>query len=142
MRNICFLFLSILIICRYPLVVKLGTISPCLESIDVYSYDEDDAVIDPNLTKHLAHFGLDPTKMEKTAKSTLEMELDMNEKWEYAKCTEDGTILEPIYGPGYTGLINTGSSCYMNSVLQALLQVAPFRARFGEQGEQPLPISL
>lgn len=101
---------------RFPLVVKLGTISSNLELIDVYSYDEDDAVIDPNLEKHLKHFGLDPTKMEKTAKSTMEMELDMNEKWEWSKCTEDGLLLEPIFGPGYTGLVNTGSSCYMNSV--------------------------
>lgn len=46
---------------------------------DVYSYDEDDAVIDPHLVKHLAHFGLDPAKLEKTEKSTLEMELDMNQ---------------------------------------------------------------
>lgn len=114
----------------FPLVVKLGTISPNLDSVDVYSYDEDDAVIDPNLEKHLKHFGLDPSKMEKTAKSTIEMELDMNEKWEWARCTEDGAVLEPIYGPGYTGLINTGSSCYMNSVLQALIQVDSFCARY------------
>ncbi|KAF1770163.1 hypothetical protein GCK72_001981 [Caenorhabditis remanei] len=117
----------------YPLVVKLGTISSNLESIDVYSYDEDDAVIDPNLEKHLKHFGLDPSKLEKTAKSTLEMELDMNEKWEWARCTEDGAVLEPVYGPGYTGLINTGSSCYMNSVLQALIQVDSFRTRYSEK---------
>ncbi|CAB3407139.1 unnamed protein product [Caenorhabditis bovis] len=100
----------------YPLVVKLGTICAQLDAADVYSYDEDDAVIDPNLDKHLAHFGLDCTKMQKTAKSTMELELDMNEKWEYQKCQEDGVSLTPIYGPGYTGLINTGSSCYMNSV--------------------------
>lgn len=116
----------------YPLVVKLGTISSNLESIDVYSYDEDDAVIDTNLEKHLMHFGLDPTKLEKTAKSTLEMELDMNEKWEWARCTEDGAVLEPVFGPGYTGLINTGSSCYMNSVLQALIQVDSFRTRYSD----------
>uniref|UniRef100_A0A1I7WP15 UBP-type domain-containing protein n=1 Tax=Heterorhabditis bacteriophora TaxID=37862 RepID=A0A1I7WP15_HETBA len=63
----------------FPLVVKLGTIS--MEgTADVYSYDEDDAVIDPNLDKHLAHFGIDPCRLKKTEKSTLEMELDMNQK--------------------------------------------------------------
>ncbi|PIC52819.1 hypothetical protein B9Z55_002766 [Caenorhabditis nigoni] len=123
---------------RFPLVVKLGTISSNLESIDVFSYDEDDAVIDPNIVKHLMHFGLDPEKMEKTAKSTLEMELDMNEKWEWARCTEDGAMLEPIFGPGYTGLINTGSSCYMNSVLQALIQVDSFRKRYSDQALQTM----
>uniref|UniRef100_A0A8R1HJ44 ubiquitinyl hydrolase 1 n=2 Tax=Caenorhabditis japonica TaxID=281687 RepID=A0A8R1HJ44_CAEJA len=117
----------------FPLVVKLGTISADLESVDVYSYDENDAVIDPNIIQHLKHFGLDAFEMVKTAKSTMELEMDMNEKWEWAKCTEDGAVLEPIYGPGYTGLINTGSSCYVNSVLQALIQVDSFRTRYSDR---------
>ncbi|CAJ0956733.1 unnamed protein product, partial [Mesorhabditis belari] len=62
----------------FPLVVKLGTIEN--ETADVYSYDEDDAVIDPNLRSHLAHFGLDVDRLHKTEKSTLELELDMNQK--------------------------------------------------------------
>ena len=37
-------------------------------------------------------------------------------RWEWAKCVEDGAALENKYGAGYTGLINIGSSCYMNSV--------------------------
>ncbi|VDO87440.1 unnamed protein product [Heligmosomoides polygyrus] len=113
----------------YPLVVKLGTISS-EGTADVFSYDEDDAVIDPNLEKHLAHFGIDPKSLKKTEKSTLELELDMNQKWEWAKCQEDGASLESIFGPGYTGLINIGSSCYMNSVLQTLLIVPSFVTRF------------
>lgn len=38
---------------RYPLAVKLGTITP--HSADVYSYaaDEDDMVLDPNLARPL-----------------------------------------------------------------------------------------
>ena len=32
---------------------------------DVFSYDEDDMVEDPNLAKHLAHFGINITQMEK-----------------------------------------------------------------------------
>ncbi|VDL73570.1 unnamed protein product [Nippostrongylus brasiliensis] len=113
----------------FPLVVKLGTISS-EGTADVFSYDEDDAVIDPNLEKHLAHFGIDPKTLKKTEKSTLELELDMNQKWEWAKCQEDGASLENIFGPGYTGLINIGSSCYMNSVLQTLLIVPSFVTRF------------
>lgn len=43
---------------KYPLVVKLGTITP--GGADVYSYaaDEDDMVEDPHLAKHLAHWGI------------------------------------------------------------------------------------
>ena len=33
--------------------------------VDVYSYDEDDMVEDPNLAQHLAHFGINITQMEK-----------------------------------------------------------------------------
>ncbi|KHJ97456.1 UBA/TS-N domain protein [Oesophagostomum dentatum] len=113
----------------FPLVVKLGTISS-EGTADVFSYDEDDAVVDPNLEKHLAHFGIDAKNLKKTEKSTLELELDMNQKWEWAKCQEDGASLESIFGPGYTGLINIGSSCYMNSVVQSLLVVPSFVTRF------------
>jgi len=48
----------------YPLVVKLGTITP--QGADVYSYapDEDDLVKDPLLGQHLSHWGIDIMKME------------------------------------------------------------------------------
>lgn len=32
---------------------------------DVYSYDEDDMVLDSKLPEHLAHFGIDMMTMEK-----------------------------------------------------------------------------
>lgn len=43
---------------KYPLVVKLGTITP--SGADVYSYadDEDDMVLDPHLDTHLRHWGI------------------------------------------------------------------------------------
>ena len=34
---------------------------------DVFSYDEDDMVEDPNLAQHLAHFGINITQMEKVS---------------------------------------------------------------------------
>ena len=80
---------------KYPLAVKLGTITPtgagkkplhiyrkngrfyivhpkeitlymflCIIS-DVFSYDEDEMVEDPDLAKHLEHWGIDIMKMEK-----------------------------------------------------------------------------
>ena len=48
---------------KYPLAVKLGTITP--DGADVYSYLEDDMVEDPLLNKHLAHFGIDIASMTK-----------------------------------------------------------------------------
>jgi len=46
------------------LAVKLGTITKDGKA-DVFSYDEDDMVEDPNLTAHLAHFGINIAQMEK-----------------------------------------------------------------------------
>jgi len=48
---------------RYPLAVKLGTITP--DGADVYSYPEDDMVLDPLLHQHLAHFGINIAEMTK-----------------------------------------------------------------------------
>ncbi|CAI9574449.1 unnamed protein product [Staurois parvus] len=62
----------------YPLAVKLGTITP--DGADVYSYDEDDMVINPNLAEHLSHFGIDMMKMQKTDKTMTELEIDMNQR--------------------------------------------------------------
>ena len=56
---------------RYPLAVKLGTITP--EGADVYSYVEDDMVQDPRLTEHLAHFGIDVTSMTKVGVDSILM---------------------------------------------------------------------
>ena len=35
---------------------------------DVYSYPEDDSVLDPHLAQHLAHFGIDFSTMQKVSK--------------------------------------------------------------------------
>ncbi|CAJ0572391.1 unnamed protein product, partial [Mesorhabditis spiculigera] len=52
-------------------------------------------------------------------------------RWEWSRIQEDGANLVNAYGPGMTGLINIGSSCYMNSVIQGLLLVPDFCERFG-----------
>ena len=48
---------------RYPLAVKLGTITSA--GGDVYSYAEDDMVEDPKLAQHLQHFGINIASMTK-----------------------------------------------------------------------------
>lgn len=55
---------------RYPLVVKLGTITP--NGADVFSYAEDEMVEDPRLSEHLAHFGINVASMSKVRFSCVE----------------------------------------------------------------------
>ncbi|TKR93788.1 hypothetical protein L596_008183 [Steinernema carpocapsae] len=118
---------------KYPLVVKLGTIEN--GDADVYSYDasEDDAVEDPNLIKHLAHWGIDANTAKKTAKSTQEIELDLNRDWEWEKMQENGVVLEPVFGRGLTPMVNIGSSCYINSLMQTLIRIPEVVERYNDR---------
>lgn len=114
----------------YPLAVKLGTITNDGKA-DVFSYDEDEMVEDPYLAKHLAHWGINISNMEKTEKSMVELELDLNQSYgEWATLLETGSKLQPMYGPGYTGMYNLGNSCYMNSVMQTLFIIPDFVSKY------------
>uniref|UniRef100_A0A3B5MZ16 ubiquitinyl hydrolase 1 n=1 Tax=Xiphophorus couchianus TaxID=32473 RepID=A0A3B5MZ16_9TELE len=111
----------------YPLAVKLGTITP--DGADVYSYDEDDMVLDSKLPEHLAHFGINMMTMEKTERTMTELEIAVNQRvgeWEVIQ--ESGTTLKPLFGPGVTGMKNLGNSCYLNSVMQVLFTVPDFQS--------------
>uniref|UniRef100_A0A6P7GSY8 Ubiquitin carboxyl-terminal hydrolase n=1 Tax=Diabrotica virgifera virgifera TaxID=50390 RepID=A0A6P7GSY8_DIAVI len=111
---------------NYPLAVKLGTITKDGKA-DVFSYSEDDMVEDPNLIQHLAHWGINIANMEKSEKSMVELELELNQKTnEWMAMQENGGALKPIYGPGYTGMTNMGNSCYLNSVMQMLFTIPDF----------------
>ena len=127
---------------KYPLCVKLGTITP--EGADVFSYAEDEMVTDPKLAEHLAHWGIDIQKQKKTDKSLAEMELEINKSVgaEYAAIMESGESLEPAYGPGRTGIINLGNTCYISSILQALFALDEFKDVFGKKNEfEPEPVN-
>ncbi|XP_068998551.1 ubiquitin carboxyl-terminal hydrolase 5 isoform X1 [Embiotoca jacksoni] len=113
----------------YPLAVKLGTITP--DGADVYSYDEDDMVLDSKLPEHLSHFGIDMMTMEKTERTMTELEIAVNQRvgeWEVIQ--ESGTTLRPMFGPGLTGMKNLGNSCYLNSVMQVLFTVPDFQSKY------------
>ena len=45
---------------------------------------------------------------------------------EWATLCESQSKLEPITGPGYTGMQNLGNTCYMNSLMQVLFTIPSF----------------
>ncbi|XP_057833693.2 ubiquitin carboxyl-terminal hydrolase 14 isoform X1 [Cryptomeria japonica] len=115
---------------KYPLAVKLGTITADLEAADVYSYPEDEAVEDPFLAQHLSFFGIDFSSLKKTELTTAERELDQNTNFDWNRIQESGKESEALFGPGYTGLINLGNSCYLASIMQTVFSTRDFVSRY------------
>ncbi|XP_024959487.1 ubiquitin carboxyl-terminal hydrolase 14 isoform X2 [Cynara cardunculus var. scolymus] len=115
---------------RYPLAVKLGTITSDLEGADVFSYPEDESVTDPLLAEHLAFFGIDFSSLQKTEMTTAEKELDQNTNFDWNRIQESGQEVEPLVGPGYTGLVNLGNSCYLAATMQVVFSTHSFCSRY------------
>ena len=118
---------------EYPLVVKLGTITP--DGADVYSYaaDEDDAVTDPKLAEHLKFWGIDIMSQVKTEQTMSEIQIDKNRTFEFDAITEHGKDLKEVSGEGLVGLKNLGNSCYVNSVVQVMKECANVRNVFANE---------
>ncbi|XP_068639487.1 ubiquitin carboxyl-terminal hydrolase 14-like isoform X1 [Aristolochia californica] len=117
---------------NYPLAVKLGTITADLSAADVFSYPQDESVEDPLLAQHLAFFGIDFSSLQKTELTTAERELDQNTNFDWNRIQESGQEVEPLFGPGYTGLVNLGNSCYLASTMQVIFSTHSFRSRYYE----------
>ncbi|CAG8433718.1 11276_t:CDS:10 [Ambispora gerdemannii] len=114
---------------KHPASCKLGTISP-EGTADVYCYQCHEIRLDPYISNHLATFGIQIESSQKTEKSTTEMQLEHNLKFDFSMTTDDGKELETLYGPGYTGIKNLGNSCYMASVLQSVFSLDAFQQRY------------
>ena len=123
----------------HAVAVKLGSITP-EGTADIYCYACNEERVDTELTKHLAHWGINIAEREKTEKSLTEMQIEKNLKWEFSMTREDGKELDPLFGSGFTGLKNLGNSCYLASILQCLFSMPPFQNRYYHPQDPP-PVS-
>lgn len=114
----------------HPVALKLGTVDPGEGTADLYCYSCNDPKVDPKLSQHLANFGMQVEAQQKTEKSMTELQVEQNMKFDFAMTGADGAELQPLFGPGLTGLRNLGNSCYMNSTLQALFELPVFQQRY------------
>ncbi|KAJ8279627.1 hypothetical protein COCON_G00066930 [Conger conger] len=113
---------------NFPLAVRLGTITP--DGADVYSFEEEQAVLDPHLADHLAHFGINMLQMQKPTENghtDNEVRPRLSE-WEVIQ--ESGLKLKAVYGSGYTGIKNMGNSCYMSATMQVLFSIPEFQRAY------------
>lgn len=129
----------------HPVSVKLGTITP-EGGADIYCYVCNDSKLDPELALHLSTFGINVQTQTKTEKSMTELQIEHNLKYDFSLTDEDGKALEPVFGPGLTGLSNLGNSCYMASVVQTLFSLPSFQNTYypsasehWEKCTEPLP---
>lgn len=85
-----------------------------------------DAKEDPDLARHLASFGINVQTLTKTQKSMTELvrptrtslvfpiltwqqQIEQNLNYDFSLTGDDGKALEPVFGPGLTGLANLGN---------------------------------
>ncbi|XP_055364247.1 ubiquitin carboxyl-terminal hydrolase 13 isoform X5 [Betta splendens] len=113
----------------YPLAVKLDNITP--DGADVYSFEEEEAVLDPHISDHLSHFGIDMLQMQKRTENGHHTDNSARPRvseWEVIQ--ESGMKLKVVYGSGYTGIKNLGNSCYLSTVMQVLFSIPDFQRMY------------
>jgi len=114
---------------KHSVVCKLGTIGK--EGIpSIHCYACDDEVADKDIGKHLLSLGIDAKSQSKTEKTIGELELALNLAFDLSKTYELTKNMELRFGKGYTGIKNTGNTCYIASVLQLLYSIEPIQIRY------------
>jgi ubiquitin carboxyl-terminal hydrolase 5/13 len=123
---------------QHPVAIKLGTITPEGDG-DVFCYCCNEMRLDPQLSEHLAAFGIDVSSSSRTERTMAELQLERNLKFDFSMVSGDGHALRSVRGnPWRVGMKNTGNSCYFNAVIQSLFHLDSFKEFFGQSRQDHL----
>nr|XP_029487846.1 ubiquitin carboxyl-terminal hydrolase 13-like isoform X1 [Oncorhynchus nerka] len=118
---------------NFPLAVKLDNLTA--DIADIYSFDEEEAVLDPQISEHLQHFGIDIIPIQRNGTDNGHHNTDNTNgmrprvsEWEVIQ--ESGMKLKAVYGSGFTGIKNLGNSCYLGTIMQVLFSIPEFQRAY------------
>ena len=66
-------------------------------SSDVYSFEEEEAVLDPNISEHLSHFGIDMLQMQQRVKGSCVLHLSFLSPIINMSLTRSGNVPQVLW---------------------------------------------
>lgn len=124
------------------LALKLGSLSRDTSDVYCYSCDEDVRFTDVSKWQEVLNnwnIELQTTAKEKTL---IELQIEQSMNWDFHMVDSQGNSLRQLKnGPQYgVGLLNLGNSCYLNSILQVLLNGGVQNWNIDNLGDFPVDI--
>ncbi|THU71165.1 hypothetical protein C4D60_Mb08t32660 [Musa balbisiana] len=84
-----------------------------------------DAILIAEGAKYREQLASWTAEKKKTEMTTTEKELDQNMNFDWNRIQESGQQVKPLFGPGYTGLVNLGNRYYEHQSLKMAFAMAP-----------------
>uniref|UniRef100_A0A6Q2X6G8 Ubiquitin carboxyl-terminal hydrolase n=1 Tax=Esox lucius TaxID=8010 RepID=A0A6Q2X6G8_ESOLU len=119
----------------HPLAVKLGTITPDgAGEVDTWNkampFYFVQCYLEAVHQKRHSHAGICFTHRFSQEMNPLSRHSLHSRVGEWEVIQESGATLQPLSGPGLTGMKNLGNSCYLNSVMQVIFTVPDFQSKY------------